>query len=124
MARPAWRQMYDAWEQAVAPGLQEMTGSAGFRDVMAASARVNAELAKEVERMSRQWLHLWNLPTATDVRGLRRQVSSLERELAAVRRELAAAPTTPADQPPPAQSPSLGLIADEVGDQQSYGQAV
>lgn len=90
MSRPPWRQFFDSWEQAVAPGLQDFTASSGFRDVMAASAKINADMAREFERMSRQWLHLWNLPAATDVRALRRQVASLERELSELRRELPA----------------------------------
>lgn len=88
MSTPMWRQMYNAWEQAVAPGLEELTASNGFRDVVAMGLRANAELAREVERASRQWLHLWNLPAATDVRKLRKQVSGLEREILALRLEL------------------------------------
>lgn len=88
MSSPTWRRLFNAWEEAVAPGLEEMTASTGFRDIMASATRANATLAEQIERTSRQWLHLWNLPTATDVRKLRRQVSGLERELRAIRREL------------------------------------
>ncbi|MEM9561377.1 MAG: hypothetical protein AAGA93_02085 [Actinomycetota bacterium] len=88
MSTPLWRQVYNAWEQAVSPPLQELTSSTGFRDLMALGLRTNAEIAREVERLSRQWLHLWNLPAATDVRKLRKQVAGLERELLALRLEL------------------------------------
>lgn len=88
MSTPLWRQMYNRWEQAVTPGLQQVTASNGFRDLLAVSMKANADLTREIERASRQWLHLWNLPAASDVRRLRQQVSSLEGELLAIRNEL------------------------------------
>lgn len=88
MSTPLWRQVYNSWEQAVTPGLQQVTASTGFRDLMAMGMKANADLTREIERASRQWLHLWNLPAATDVRRLRQQVSGLERELLALRNEL------------------------------------
>lgn len=97
---PAWRQMYDAWEKAVAPGLEEMTASSGFQDILASAAKMNANLAKEMERASRRWLHMWNLPAATDVRSLRRQIADLESELKAVRRAVEA------DEKPPIRAVS------------------
>lgn len=90
MSTPLWRQLYNAWEEAVTPGLQEVTASNGFRDVLAAGMKVNADVNRELERMSRQWLHLLNLPAATDVRRLRQQVASLEREVVGLRLELEA----------------------------------
>ena len=76
-----WREIYDEWEKAVAPGLQQFTASDGFRDFMAASAKVTSAFAAEFERASRRWLHFWNLPAATDVRKLRQQVAAVDREL-------------------------------------------
>jgi hypothetical protein len=81
--------MFNSWEKAVAPGLEDLTASTGFRDLMAVGLKANADLAREIEKASRQWLHLWNLPAATDVRKLRKQVAGLERELVALRLELA-----------------------------------
>lgn len=85
---PLWRQAYNAWEQAVNPGLQQVTASNGFRDLLAMGMKANADLTREIERASRQWLHLWNLPAASDVRRLRQQISALERQLMAMRNEL------------------------------------
>lgn len=87
-SKPLWRQAYDAWEQAVTPSLQEVTASNGFRDLLAFGLKTNADITREIERASRQWLHLLNLPAATDVRRLRQQVSGLEREILALRNEL------------------------------------
>ncbi len=76
-----WREIYNEWEKAVAPGLQQFAASDGFRDFMAASAKVTSAFAAEFERTSRRWLHFWNLPAATDVRKLRQQVAAVDREL-------------------------------------------
>ncbi|WP_419945503.1 poly(R)-hydroxyalkanoic acid synthase subunit PhaE [Candidatus Poriferisodalis sp.] len=76
-----WREIYNEWEKAVAPGLQQFAASDGFRDFMAASAKVTNALTAEFERASRRWLHFWNLPAATDVRKLRQQVAAVDREL-------------------------------------------
>lgn len=76
-----WREIYNQWEKAVAPGLQEFAASDGFRDFMAAGAKVTSAFTAEFERASRSWLHFWNLPAATDVRKLRQQVASIDREI-------------------------------------------
>ena len=97
-----WREIYDEWEKAVAPGLQQMAASDGFRDLMAASAKVTSAFATEFERASRRWLHFWNLPAATDIRKLRQQVASIDRELAGLKNlvfEVAAADRVPDVEP-------------------------
>lgn len=88
---PLWRQMFNTWEKSAAPGLQEMTASSGFQDLLALAAQANTSVAQEMEKASRAWLHMWNLPAGTDVRSLRRQVASLEREIGNLQRSLAEA---------------------------------
>lgn len=83
---PTWRQVFDSWEKAVAPRLEELTASSEFRQFMASSIKWNAAARRQVERTSRQWLHAANIPTATDVRKLRRQIGELENEIATLRR--------------------------------------
>lgn len=88
MAAPAWRQAFDAWEKALGPTLADTAASTGFRDVMATTTKLTSSVVNELERSSRQWLHLWNLPAASDVRSLRRQIRSLDDEVASLRRSL------------------------------------
>lgn len=90
---PRWRQLFDTWEKAVAPGLEDLTASTEFRQAIGSATKLNAAMARQVEAASRQWLHAMNLPTASDVRKLRRQIASLEDEVSALRR---AVRTTPA----------------------------
>ncbi len=59
-----------------------------FREIARNSARFNRALAQEMERATAQWLHMWNLPAASDVRKLRRQVKSVDREVRQIRQLL------------------------------------
>ena len=102
-----WRQMYNEWEKAVAPTLEQLTASDAFRDTMAVAMQVSRTVMDETEKASRQWLHLWNLPAAGDIRSLRRQLASLDREVQSLRRSLDAAPSAA-----PNQGPDLALVAD------------
>lgn len=104
-----WREIYNQWEKAVAPGLEQLTASDAFRDVMAVGMQISRAVMDETEKASRQWLHMWNLPAAGDVRNLRRQLSSLDREVQALRRSLEAATSPPAVE----VVPDLSLIAGE-----------
>jgi hypothetical protein len=82
---PTWRRLFNSIEAAVAPGVEDLTASTEFRDVMAIGAKLGNALNKQAEEASRQWLHWWNLPTATDIRRLRRQISDLDQEVGALR---------------------------------------
>ncbi|MCP5027581.1 MAG: hypothetical protein GY929_14995 [Actinomycetia bacterium] len=86
-----WRQMYNQWEKAVSPSLEGLMASDGLRDTMAVGAQMTRAVKNQTEQASRRWLHLWNLPAAGDVRGLRRQIASLDREVQTLRRQLDAA---------------------------------
>lgn len=83
---PNWRQAFNQWEEAVAPVLEEITASSGFHDLLAVATRMNATMAEEAEKLSRQWLHAFNLPAATDISKLRHQIAGLEQEVKATKR--------------------------------------
>ncbi|MFT7646275.1 MAG: hypothetical protein ACI8Y4_001009 [Candidatus Poriferisodalaceae bacterium] len=89
-----WRKMYNRWEAAVAPSLEQATASDAFRDIVAVGMQMTRTIRDETEKAGRQWLHMWNLPAAGDVRNLRRQISSLDLEVQSLRRELAGQPST------------------------------
>ena len=121
-----WRETYNQWEKAIAPGLEQITASDGFRDLMATSAKFTAAVTSEFERASRRWLHFWNLPAATDVRKLRQQVASIDREVKGLRNlvfEVVAAepahapePAVMAESPSPMAKPAMatGTAAEPV----------
>ena len=86
--KPLWRQAFDAIERTVAPTLQDATASAAFADAMKVTTKLARDIARQNEAMSRQWLHLWNLPAAGDIRSLRNQIGSLENEVRSLRTAL------------------------------------
>jgi hypothetical protein len=81
MAKPLWRQLFDAVDHRVAGPLESGTRSDAFGDLVAVGWRLSRRMQREVEHGSRRVLHLLNLPAATDVRRLSEQVAALQREL-------------------------------------------
>lgn len=89
-----WRAMYDQWERASAPMLEQIAGSDAVRDVIAVSLSASKAVMAETERLSRQWLHAWNLPAAGDVRQLRTEIARLSAEVARLAASASEAETT------------------------------
>ena len=79
--KPLFWRAFDAAERAVGPRLEEAVRSGPFLDALGVAARVQARARRDVERRSRRLWHLVNLPAASDVAHLRRQVAQLDREL-------------------------------------------
>jgi hypothetical protein len=79
---PAWRRAYNAVEHNVTAPMVTVTGSEVFADSLAVIARARATYLRMIERRSRQLLHLWNLPAASDLRRLHEQVAALQRQIA------------------------------------------
>jgi hypothetical protein len=75
-----WR-VFDKAEEAVAPRLEEAVRSDAFLGALSLAARAQARVRRDVERRSRRLWHLVNLPAASDVTHLRRQIAELDREL-------------------------------------------
>src|SRR3954454_18416350 len=79
--KPVFWRGFDKAEGIVAPRLE----SAGRRDAVLGAlglpARAQAGARRDAERRSRRLWHLMNLPTASDVTHLRRQLAELDREL-------------------------------------------
>lgn len=79
---PAWRRAYNLVEHNLSAPLVTVTGSEVFADSLAVAARARATYLRMIERRSRQVLHLWNLPAASDLRRLHEQVAALQRQIA------------------------------------------
>jgi hypothetical protein len=79
--KPLFWKAFDAAERAVGPRLEEAVRSGPFLGALGAAAQVQAKVRRDAERRSRRVWHLVNLPAASDVAHLRRQVAHLDREL-------------------------------------------
>jgi hypothetical protein len=79
--RPGWRQMFDAWNEQVGTRLEQFVRTDVFADQAAWFAELNRQGMQMAEEFSRRVLHAWNIPSASDVAGLKRQLEALDRQL-------------------------------------------
>lgn len=104
---PLWRRAFDAIERPLGDALASGGRSETFADAVSLGLHLRRRVEREVERRTRRALHLVNLPAATDVRGLSRQVTELQRQVRALSRELERvqepAPPPPRRRPPAAR---------------------
>lgn len=81
MTKAAWRRAFDSTEGAAAPRLERLVREPAFRTTVVVVRRTTAFAQGLVEAGTRSLWHAVNLPTATDVRKLRRQIGALDREV-------------------------------------------
>jgi hypothetical protein len=79
--RPLWRRMFDAWNTQVGTRLEQVVRTEEFADRAAMIQAMNRRRTEMTEAFSRRVMHLWNMPTASDVAALKRQVEALDRQL-------------------------------------------
>jgi len=75
------RKGFDVVEGAAGRRLEEFVRTGTFAEALGLATRARAGLEREVERRTRRALHVFNLPAASDVTRLRRQVASLDHEV-------------------------------------------
>ena len=87
--QPRWLQMIYRLERAVGTQVEAFVTSDAYFDLLAQATKTQRRLMNATESLSREWLHLWNIPASSDVRRLREQLSRVERTLADVAKEVA-----------------------------------
>ena len=85
---PLWRRTFDAVERPAARALESAVQSNAFADVLALSVRMRRDVERQYAEAFERWLHLWNLPTYTDLVRLQAQTAAVERRLRDVAHEL------------------------------------
>lgn len=78
----------------VGPALDGFTRSEEFAALTAIRTRARQEAGRQLERTSRRLFHLVNLPAASDINRLLRQIALVEREVRELRKRLDDEPTT------------------------------
>jgi len=86
--QPLWRRMFDSWNTEVGTRLEHVVRTEAFADQAAFIAGLNRRRAEATEAFSRRVMHLWNLPTASDVAILKRRIEALDRQLLKVTKTL------------------------------------
>jgi hypothetical protein len=89
-APPLWLKVVHRLERAVGSRVESVVHSDPYFDTVTRLRRSQAQLRGTSERVSRDLLHLVNLPTGSDVRRLREQLTRMERRLATIADELEA----------------------------------
>jgi len=79
--RPLWRHGFDRAERLVGRRLEGLVSTRTFNDLLVLAFRSQNAAYQLFERQTSAVLHLWNLPTRSDVGKLRRQVGALSADL-------------------------------------------
>ena len=72
----------------VGPALDGFTRSEEFAALTAIRTRARQQAGRQLERTSRRLFHLVNLPAASDINRLLRQIALVEREVRELRKQL------------------------------------
>ncbi len=84
-----WLEWIQKWERAIGEPAEQFLRSDAYFDAMTQVNRARVHVTRTFEDAWEEWLHLFNLPAATDVRGLREQLSRLERQVNRIAKDLA-----------------------------------
>jgi hypothetical protein len=76
-----WRPLVDGIDSRVTPPANKLVRTDAFADTVSAVTRLEGSLRRRAERQSSSLLHALNLPTAVDVRNMRRQLAAVEARL-------------------------------------------
>ncbi|HEX2303439.1 MAG TPA: hypothetical protein VHH57_07425 [Gaiella sp.] len=87
--QPLWVRLVHELERTIAAPVEAAVRSDEYFDLVTQLNRARAHVTKTVESISEEWLHLFNLPAATDLRRVREQLSRVERQLNTVAKTLA-----------------------------------
>jgi hypothetical protein len=86
---PLWLEAVRRFERAVGVPIESAVRSDAYFDLMTQGNRVRTRMTRSFEDFSEQWLHLFNMPAASEVRRLREQLARVERQLNRVAKDLA-----------------------------------
>jgi hypothetical protein len=86
--QPRWLDLVLRFERAIGVPAENAVRSDAYFDFVAHAQRSRARLGEVAEGLSRQWLHVLNLPAESDVRRLHEQLSRVERRLNKIAKDL------------------------------------
>lgn len=104
---PRWLEAIRSFERAIGVPVERFVTSDAYFDLLPQLNRAQAQLEELAAAATDRWYRLLNLPTGTDVRQMREQLSRMERQVEKLAKQLAdresqAKPARPAPrkQPP------------------------
>jgi hypothetical protein len=96
--QPLWLQAVHRVERAVGEPIEKAVRTDTYFDVVAKATRATAKARRTVVGTSTRMLHVLNLPTDSDVRRMREQLTRMERRLNQLSEDVSELDGTP---PPP-----------------------
>lgn len=78
---PLWRQVYDGIERQLSPAADSLVGSQAFGSVLGLGMRSRRAVSEQIGRVTGGVLHLLNLPAATDVSRILREIGALNKQI-------------------------------------------
>jgi hypothetical protein len=73
--------MFDVWNEQVGGMLEQFVRTDAFADQAARAADLNRQGTEMTEEFTRRLLRAWNIPSASDIADLKRQVEALDRQV-------------------------------------------
>jgi hypothetical protein len=95
-----WLDFVQRVERAIGEPVESWVRSDAYFDLVTQMNRARQRFTKSFEDYAEQWLHMFNVPAASDVRRLREQLGRLERMVEHMSNELADHAETALDSPP------------------------
>jgi hypothetical protein len=86
---PQWLELVRRFERAIGVPVESAVRSDAYFDFVTQANRARARMTRTVEDLSEQWLHLFNMPSASEIRRLREQLGRVERQVNRVEKDLA-----------------------------------
>jgi hypothetical protein len=86
---PLWLETVRRIERAIGVPIESAVRTDAYFDLVTQANRARTRMTQTFEELSEQWLHLFNVPAASEVRRLREQLGRVERQLNRVAKELA-----------------------------------
>jgi hypothetical protein len=83
-----WRRVFDAVERPVGETLEDLVQTDGFADALALVTKLQRKSRRGFEQVTRDVLHMCNLPAATDVKRVEARLVHVERRLRDVSKQL------------------------------------
>jgi len=86
---PRWLEAVRRFERAIGVPVEQFVTSDAYFDLLPHLNRAQSQLEELSATMTDRWYRLLNIPTGTDVRQMREQLSRLERQVEKLTKQLA-----------------------------------
>jgi hypothetical protein len=85
---PFWLDAIRRFERAIGAPVERAVTSDAYFDLLPVARRAYAHVEETVATMTDEWYRLWNVPTGSDMRQMRKQLARMERQLERLTKEL------------------------------------